>query len=224
MTQTPGVTEDSAKFFRIISLVVDVGSDCLRDLLTTFIPIPNLANELQSNIMILNRLHKAGVLHQDQYGMLTGPNPNPEEFDISLLVVLLRNICPNVDPPVGGWIIKTPDVNDFSLGAELIRLRNIRNTVYAHRTSTRLTDNDFQSIWKELTECILRISKHGSPNKELEVQKSIEEMKHRALDPTGGAELRSLNQFQKWHNELDETIQTAKQEIIEHIDKQVSIF
>ena len=205
-------------------MVVDVGSEVLRDVLTTRIPITKLANTFQSNILLLDKLKHSNVLHQDQYDLLITPYPNPEEFDISLLVFLLRNICPNVDPPLGGWTKKQPSVNDFSLGADILRLRHIRNYVYAHRTSTHIREADFERTWEELTNVMLRISKFGSHIKCQEISTKIDDLKTRHFDPSGKVECLNLEKFTKWQDQLDNTIQTTKQEILEHLDSQVLFY
>ena len=72
--------------------------------------------------------------------------PNAKEFDISLLVVIFRNICPNVPPPIPGWEINDPDENVISLAADLQRLKNIRNSVYETEIQQKLYDADFESF------------------------------------------------------------------------------
>ena len=55
-------------------------------------------------------------------------NPDPDKFDITLLICLLTNIFPNeIKAPCTGW--KDPNPTDTSLWADLIRMRNLRNEI-----------------------------------------------------------------------------------------------
>ena len=187
--------EGSANFYRLISLVVDVGSEVLRDVLLQLVKPRTLEAVLQANINTINKL-SGKVLFPEQYTLLMKVPPNAEDFDISLLVIIFRNICPNVPPPILGWEIKQPDENDFSLAADLLRLKNIRNCVYAHRNSTQVTHADFEPLWSDLSDVIDRISKHGS-DKHQNIRQRIQVLKQKNLDPENERG-RMLEIFQNW--------------------------
>ena len=121
--------EESANFYRLIKLIVDFGSEILRDVLLQLVKPSTLETVLQANTIAIDNLLLRKVIYPKQHDLLTNITPNVEEFDVSLLVVVFRNICPNVPAPILGWNVKVPDSNDFSLAADLLRLRNIRNAV-----------------------------------------------------------------------------------------------
>ena len=141
--------------------------------------------------------------------------PDAEEFDISLLCVLFRNICPNVPPPTLGWNTRQPDVNDLSLAADLQRLKNIRNSVYAHKSSTKVTNADFEPLWIDLSQIIYRISKHGS-GKHQNIKQRIQILRNENLDPRSERD-RMLKIFIKWQEQDEE----HKKMILQRMDNQV---
>lgn len=62
-----------------------------------------------------------------------------ELFDISILCDILINCCPKIQSPIGEWETKTMQPNDFSDGAEIIRIKNARNYVLHARALTLCT-------------------------------------------------------------------------------------
>ena len=218
MAGTDNTLEESANFYRLISLVVDVGSEVLRDVLLQLVKPRTLEAVLQANINTINKL-RGKVLFPEQYALLINVPPNAEDFDISLLVIIFRNICPNVPPPSLGWKTKKPDRNDFSLAADLQRLKNIRNSVYAHRNSTQVTHADFERIWSDLSDVIDRISKHGS-GKHQNIRQRIQLLKHKNLDPESERG-RMLEIFQNWQKQ--EQDEEYKALVLQRLDKQVQL-
>lgn len=72
-------------------------------------------------------------------------------FDVTLIVCLLRNIpLPGIYPPVTGWD-NLPNPNDKSPGAYLARIKYFRNEI-AHSIENNLNNIDFQDKWKALNE------------------------------------------------------------------------
>ena len=177
-----GNIEETTNYYRLISLVVKIGSEALRDVLLFKTQPDPLSAVLQRNMNVLNGLLQRHVLFQDQYNLLTKPVPDADDFDISLLYAIFRNnICPNVVPPLHGWNAQNLNVNDFSLGAELLRMTGIRNKI-AHRPTTQVETQEFENTWNELERIIIRIARHGSLNKAQYLKTKIDELKIRQLD------------------------------------------
>ncbi|KAK3105280.1 hypothetical protein FSP39_021556, partial [Pinctada imbricata] len=70
------------------------------------------------------------------------------DFDTTLIITLLRNLS-NILTPSLGWN-KDPHPSDSSLGADLLRLRRIRND-HVHCKNMRMTNKDFGKKWSDLT-------------------------------------------------------------------------
>ncbi|XP_057308606.1 uncharacterized protein LOC130646944 isoform X2 [Hydractinia symbiolongicarpus] len=92
-------------------------------------------------------------LKKDQLEILFPKNKQTDSklFDITILCDVLINCCPSIQAPIGGWRIKIPQLNDFSDGAEIIRVRSARNNVMHARA---LTVSQYNQLWNNI-ECIL---------------------------------------------------------------------
>lgn len=189
--------EESVNFFRLVRLLIDEGSDVLRDVLLKTIET-DLKSFLQNNMTVINNPEKRKHLFQEQYNLLTKePVVKPEELDITLLCFLFRNLC-NVTP-TNGWN-KAPGPTDLGLGDDIYRLKNIRNTIYAHTTTTRVPAADFKTLWAELKELIIRLSKHGSKR---HISVRITAIRFEDLDPKRQTQ-KSAEILIKWKTMDDE--------------------
>ncbi|XP_066931781.1 uncharacterized protein [Clytia hemisphaerica] len=75
-----------------------------------------------------NKKHELNkVLKKEQWEILCPQNglSNPEDWDITLLIAVLRSVVGL--QPAGGWKIKSLQPNDKSIGAFLFLIRNLRN-------------------------------------------------------------------------------------------------
>ena len=193
--------QQSANFFKIVRLLVDIGADALRYAFLKEIPSNKLASELQLNFSKFMSLKKKKVLTEPQFDLLQESPPDPSKFDISLLVALLRNICPNIEKPKYGWSVKIPDEKDKSLGAELLRIRNIRNK-HLHPSSTLMPEQLFKPLWTDLVAIITRIA--VSVNNEVtgQIIKKISLLEQRDIDPAGEEEKKIFQIFQNWQMQI----------------------
>ena len=89
--------------------------------------------------------------------------PDINEFDITLLCVLLRNIC-GLSPPSSGWN-KMPNVSDHTREADIIRIKLFRNERFGHITKTAVTMADFIKFWVEISAPLVRL---GIDQKEID--------------------------------------------------------
>ena len=175
--------EESANFFRLVRLLIDEGSDVLRDVLLKTIQPDTLTIFLQNNLTLINNLKQRKLLVKDQYDLLTrSPAVQFDELDITLLCSIFRNLR-NISP-TKGWQTP-PGPTDLGLGDDIYRLRIIRNTIYGHTTTTRVTAADFQTLWTELKDVILRLAKYGTLTKQQNISQRITEIRSQDLDPKG---------------------------------------
>ncbi|XP_062596132.1 uncharacterized protein LOC134257546 [Saccostrea cucullata] len=93
----------------------------------------------------------------DQLRLLASKEEDPDykTFDISLLYLLLRNLCPDYKP-TAGWG-KMPRLEDNSIGDDIERLRVLRNDAFAHVASTKMTDATFLKQWGNLNQICERM-------------------------------------------------------------------
>ena len=88
---------------KLSGLLIDGGTTVLRTMFDGFHPPANLAADLNANHSILNNLFKKKVLHKTQWDLLFPPGgatPDSLTFDITLLFLLLTNICGLSPPPL----------------------------------------------------------------------------------------------------------------------------
>ena len=197
--------QKSANFYKLISLLVDIGGETLRDVLLKEIPQNQLAVVILQNHNLLSDLKRIKVLTEPQYDLLQEPQPDPLKFDISLLVALLRNICPNIEAPTPDWKVGVPAQNDFSIGAEILRIRNIRNS-NLHISSTMMPKAVFTPLWNELESIIIRISIKVSQAAFNKVMRKISLLEHSEVDPSGEKEKKLLKQFKDWQTQITDIL------------------
>lgn len=100
----------------------------------------------------MSNLLKKKVLRVAQWDLLYPPGgvtPDSKTFDITLLFLLLTNIC-GLSPPPFGWHAK-PSSGDTSLEANLVRVKLFRNELYGHLSTTSIDTPTFSSLWKDIS-------------------------------------------------------------------------
>ena len=137
---------------KLSRLLIDGGTTVLRNIFDHYHPPANLTSDLNSNYSILNNLLRRRVLNGHQWDELFpsgGGLPDSNTFDITLLFLLLTNIC-GLSPPLTAWHTKPPPA-DNSLEANLARVKFFRNVLYGHVTSTGVDATSFSSFWHEIS-------------------------------------------------------------------------
>lgn len=128
----------------------------LIDILFGLIKPIDLHNEITNSSLLTGKTR----LQQGQLVIcfIAPPNvPNYNKFDVTLLYTLIRNLCPSLRP-TQGWG-KQPKATDTQIGDDIERLREFRNTCFAHANSTAMSDIKFEALWKNLKSIVLRIQK-----------------------------------------------------------------
>lgn len=181
-------TKETSNYARLCRLLVDVGSQALRDTLDAIHPPVRLHTVLarHSEHAILQSLKKKGVLNLTQWEKLYPTIPSSvssADFDITLLMVLLRSIC-GLGPPNTGWD-SLPPAADMSKEANIARLKYYRNTVYAHASQASVDNATFDSYWQEISNAILGLAGAG-------YGVAINKLKNECIDPDTEERYRQL--------------------------------
>ena len=137
---------------KLSRLLIDGGTTVLRTIFDRYHPSNRLSAGLKAHFLVLDELRRRSVLRPAQWVKLFpcgGAAPDSKKFDITLLIVLLTNIC-GLPPPRKGWFAK-PSPGDKSLGANIIRLKFFRNELYGHVSSTSIDTPTFSSLWKKIS-------------------------------------------------------------------------
>ena len=126
-----------------------------------------------ASLSMAMRLSDLSVERQLRRARLTIPErnwlyPSPgvygksSDFDISLTSRLLRTICKLSPPPPGSDSL--PNDLDFSLEADLARIKNYRNNVlHNSKESSETPDDHFLDLWEKISELLLKIAANVSP-------------------------------------------------------------
>ena len=144
-------SEEKTNGLRLVRLLVDGGTAILRKFLYSVYPPENLQVVLKKNKAKLQRLKSKGVIFSTEWKMLFPPSgdpPSAKVFDITLLHLLLRNIC-CLTAPSTGWH-EMPPHDDDSPEANIVRIKCYRNDL-SHRASTEISKGEFEDIWTKIS-------------------------------------------------------------------------
>ena len=195
-------TRGKEHFQRIARLLISGGTTLLREIFDQLCPPSSLPTILKNTAT--EKQLKAAKLTKPQWDCLY-PSPGvygkSTDFDVTLLFRLLRTIC-NLIPPIMGWDA-LPTSTDHSLAADLVRIKYYRNSVYGHvNQQMEVTDDfDFLSLWREISEALVRIAGHVNPAKKHEWHEAIDKL---LRDPLTTEDERNVQELQEWYrNDMD---------------------
>ena len=187
-------SEEKTNGTRLARLLIDGGTHVLRKFLDSVYPEPTLlANELKKNRTKFQTLKSKGVIFKEQWEMLfpTSGLPDSKEFDITLLHLLIREVC-CLKPPRTGWH-KMPADDDQSLEANIARIKWFRNEL-CHSVSTSIPNEEFEDKWNTIASSLEAI-KIGVYRKKIQALKndSIDHETHKRVEE----EVEKWQQFQE---------------------------
>ena len=223
-------TDEKANFQRLTRLLMRGGLALLKEVFDSIHPPPNLPAVLSNPVIKtqLQTLRRNRVLTHPEWNCLYNPSGpgtygKSTDFDISLLCKLLREIC-SLTPPATGWDI-LPNSTDHSLEADLARIKFYRNKIYGHNHSMEITNADFEKLWMEISEALLRIASSISSAKRDEWKKSIEQFFLEPLTPDAEECVDELRLWQKKGMETKDEIEKVRitQELIQKQLQQMQI-
>ena len=201
-------SKETTNYARLCRLLVDVGSQVLRSTFDKIHPPATLHTVLGSTSVhypILQSLYrgKKKVLNPTQWGKLY-PAHSPVSsatFDITLLTVLLRNIC-GLSPPATGWD-HLPPVANTSIADDIARVNYYRNTVNGHTSQAAVDDISFSAYWQEIREALVRL---GGTH----FRADINSLEHDCMDPDIEEHYREL--MKQWKKD-DDSIKNKLEEM-----------
>ena len=233
MATTPGPdevlhsTSEKENFQRVARLLISGGTKLLRGILDQFCPPSNLPTILK-NPTTKNHLKAAKITKPQRDCLYPSPGVygKSTDFDLTLLFKLLRTIG-NLAPPATGWDA-LPASTDHSLAADLVRIKYYRNSVYGHVNQKMvITDDQFPSLWEEISEALVRIAGQISHAKKREWQEAIDNF---LKDPLTAEDERNVQELLEWYRndeEVKESINELKystrgmREVVERLDSRV---
>ena len=139
---------------RLARLLIDGGTHVLRELLHSMFPpatLPTVLNKFKPSLQNLKSRRK---LLDDQWELLypsSGQAPDANNFDITLLHLLLREICALTEPS-NGWH-NMPAEDDDSQEAHIVRIKCFRNDL-CHNISTGVPNDEFEETWTMVSQSL----------------------------------------------------------------------
>ena len=194
-----------ANYSRVCHLLVDKGGDVLRRALHVIHPPSTLAAVLNANKRALSKI-RYSVISPAQWELLfpaTG-SPDSNNFDITLLTILLRNIC-GLPSPAAGWNVM-PAVSDTSISANIARIKIFRNEVYGHVASAQLDDTTFEKLWQEISKPLVNL---GIP------QHDIDKLKKAPLTPEEESYAEKLKEWKELEDDLVSKLHHLQEEFVQ---------
>ena len=190
-------TRETTNYARLCRLLVDVGSQALRDTFDSIHPPAGLHHVLgrHPEHAMLQSLRKKKVLNPTQWGKLyptISSSVSSASFDITLLMILLRNIC-GLHAPTTGWDSLPPPA-DTSKEANIARVKYYRNTVCGHASQASVGDAAFNTYWQEISTALVALggASYGT---------AINKLKNECMDPDTEEHYREL--LKQWKKDED---------------------
>ena len=230
---------------KLSRLLIDGGTTVLRSIFNGYHSPASLSATLNANYLTLQNLLRRRILHKPQWDLLFPPSgapPDSQTFDITLLFLLLTNIC-GLSPPRSGWHTK-PIPSDNSLEANLARIKFYRNELYGHVTTTGIADPTFSTLWQEISVVLVALGLQQAEIDRLKVErcgeqeyldalhkwadsdadiksqlKDIRDIDTKVLQTVdeNKAKLDEVHQLQK---KLQESVQSQQQDTIHNLNKE----
>ncbi|XP_062600370.1 uncharacterized protein LOC134262004 [Saccostrea cucullata] len=174
-TSSYASTEETTNACRACRLLLGPCTDELRDVLLHHVPLstfPHVIKQKRSNLPRLtapqmNLILPRGSSYTGNYG----------DMDISLLYILLRNIC-GIPPHSNGWGYD-PDPTDRSLSANIERIRIARNQC-VHSSSPVLSNADFNIIWSTVRSAVVDLDSFLNNGNKFE--REVDFLRHETMD------------------------------------------
>ncbi|XP_046849881.1 uncharacterized protein LOC124443403 [Xenia sp. Carnegie-2017] len=192
-------------FTRLSKLLINKGTQALKTTLQSLLKPSSLAGKLKdpSTKKTLKSL-KFNVIKNEQWDLLypSVGDPDIENFDITLLTVLLRNIC-GLTAPHDGWN-KLSSSSDTSISANIARIKFYRNKVYGHITTTSVNDNEFEHLWQEISKALVGLGIQ---------QTEIDEVKKSPLSRDEAKYFEMLKEWYKKEKQLIDVTEKIKEDV-----------
>ncbi|VDH98267.1 Hypothetical predicted protein [Mytilus galloprovincialis] len=151
------LSKEKNNFLRYFLLCQTIATESVRLYFIKTVPEPFLATHLNSHMK--NLRFSYWKCSSDQLAVLfpgAPVNVKSTDFDFSLLYKLTRNTLTTLSAPTSGWGSQ-PLPGDITKEDDIERIRHSRNLL-AHNTEFRLNDSDFNNMWTDLSQAIIRLS------------------------------------------------------------------
>ena len=205
---TSSSTKETTNYTRLCCLLVDIGTQALRDTFDAIHSPANLHLVLGANKATLQPLRERKIINPIQWGKLFPVIPtsvSSRDFDTTLLMVLLRNFCGLIPPPTGWDAL--PAVTNMSREADIVRVKYFRNTVYGHAENASVDDTTFDNYWRDIRDTLVRLGG-------IQYATAIDNLRNECMDPEVQDHYRDLlSQWKKDDDRIKEDLNEIKKNL-----------
>ena len=145
------MNKDQVNYLKCCCVCVDLFPVILCTILTTDILPKDIFNKVKST-------PKIKLSNDQEKHVIKAATAGYAGFDVTLFYTLIRNlILPSVIAPSNGWGKRPTSASQTTTGDDVERMRDIRNNVYGHASSTGISDPDFCGYWKTIQDICSRM-------------------------------------------------------------------
>ncbi len=193
--------KEKSNYARLCCLLVKTAPKVLRDIFDSIHPPECLKNILTREPVrsTLQSLRKKRVINPTQWEKLYPASSclpvSSKDFDITLLLILLVNICgmsPSVSTPETRE--KPPPAEDTSREADITRLRYFVNVLHGHTAKASVDYATFNSFWQEIRVTLVRLGGES-------YEDAIDKLKTKCMEPDIEEHYKEL--LKQWKNDED---------------------
>jgi hypothetical protein len=173
------LTEEEENWVRLSMLLVEEGtlwvSKIIEDYVAANKDIDSLKILLDSNSRTLTSGKGKKKLTPEQKKVVfpvDGQEPDIKTFDLTLLIQLIRMLL--MVTPNGGWDVPELKEHQKDKGTDVLRMRHMRNSMYAHITKCVIPTPEFDEKWELLVQILVRL---GAPD-----ERELNKIKKRQID------------------------------------------
>ena len=207
-------SKEKDNFQRLARLLIGGGTVLLREVFDMKCPPRNLPTILQDPHT--KELLQGAWLYKEEWKSLYPSSRKygkSRDFDITFLSRLLRTIC-GLTPPKMGWNA-LPASTDYSLEADLVRIKYYRDELCHTNENMEISDDEFSFLWREISEALVRVAGKISRTKAKEWKDAIRKF---LKDPLTEKDKRYNLELRRWYQN--------DKELIEHLrdlDKEMKL-
>ena len=152
------ISQEQRNFAALCRIVVDLFGDCLWNIIGSLTDIKNLKPTLDLYINGSKNWGERNIPYIVKELCKSKTNINKTDCDISVMYSIIRGLPKSHSPssPSNGWG-KAPQVHDLSTWADIERIRDMRNSCYAHKSNATISDLEFQSKKQSAEDIVKRL-------------------------------------------------------------------
>lgn len=162
-------------FARLAIACLDVIKLPLIDILHLNVKADELLKKIEANQTLKEGRFRLNSKEKEKCCIQPPDIPDYSQFDVTLLCKLISHLCPSIQPRQG-WGVE-PSKEDTGLGDDIVRIRVLRNEVFAHAASAEIDDAKFDDIWDDIKRVLTRIQTSTSDCKSVDYVVKLQTVK-----------------------------------------------